>query len=260
MKKTAVITGGSSGIGYELAKEFIDHGVHVLLVSRGEEELAVRRSELEKHNISVSTLALDLTTQGAAKKLFDYSMSLGGDIDSFVNNAGFGFRGEFTELSLDRQLNMIDLNVRVLTELAYLFGNYFKEKKRGRILNVASTAAFQPGPFMNVYYATKAYVQSFSQALTVELEPYGVVVTCLSPGPTDTNFAKRASAEDSKLFNSSHLMTAHEVAQAGFVGMMHKKRLVVPGFANKLFSILSRILPTIVALKLVKKVNSSNIK
>lgn len=230
----ALITGASSGLGEEFAYIFAQNNYDLVLVARSADDLERVAKKCRKHKVSVHIIACDLTADNAVQTVIDTS----GSIDVLVNNAGFGGFGAFKKTSWDTEQSMIDLNIRVVTQLAK---HYATSMKHGKILNVASTAAFLPGPYMAVYYATKAYVLSFSQALAQELHP-DISVTALCPGPTKTRFAKNANA-DSLSFFQGKLSSAQDVAQYGYTSLMKGKRVAVHGFKNKLLTFLTRILP-----------------
>src|SRR5271166_4002120 len=198
--KTALITGASFGIGAEFARIFAREGYHLVLVARTADKLRQIASELEKaHGTRSLILATDLSDPGAAAYVLDQTMRASIQVDVLVNNAGFGQYGLFAENDLEECLRQIQLNVTTLTHLTRLYLPAMIERKSGGILNVASAAAFQPGPLMAVYFATKAYVLHFSEALSNELNGTGVTVTCLCPGPTATEFLKRANIADIRL-------------------------------------------------------------
>jgi short-subunit dehydrogenase len=241
---TALITGGSYGIGHELAKLFARDGYNLVLVSRNSARLAVVADELERQfGINAKTVPLDLTQPSAPQFLFDQLARENILVDILINNAGYGYRGAFFEAPLDESLGQIQLNVVALTHLTKLFLGPMVERKSGKILNVASTAGFQPGPLMSVYYATKAYVISFSEGLANELKGSGVAVTCLCPGATDTEFQKRAGTEESLLFRKLHPADPKTVARDGYKGLMKGKPLVISGFKNWLLAESLRISP-----------------
>jgi uncharacterized protein len=230
---TALITGASSGIGYELAKLFANDKVDLLLVARNRARVQQVADELTQHSgVSARALALDLSLPDAPQEVFHECQRAGIAIDTLVNNAGFGKFGKFEELSWEESLGQIQLNITALTHLTKLFLSPMLERRAGRIMNVASTAGFQPGPLMAVYYATKAYVISFSEALANELDGMGVSVSCLCPGATDTNFQRRANLEDSRLFKQMRPMQVKQVARDGYDGMMKGKTLVISGLRN----------------------------
>lgn len=242
-RQTALITGASSGIGHELAKHFAKDGYNLVLVARSEGKLDQLKSDLEnQYNIQSTVIAMDLGKQEELFRLHEEIKLKNIEIDFLVNNAGFGLYGPFDETDLQDELSMIDINIKALTALTKLFLPEMKARRNGRILNVASTAAFQPGPLMAVYYATKAYVLSFTEALENELKGSGVTVTALCPGPTETGFESRANLGDSKLFKSG-VMDVQSVARIGYSGLMRGKTIVIPGFKNKLLANSIRFVP-----------------
>jgi hypothetical protein len=252
--QTALITGASAGIGRELAKLFAADHYNLVLVARTGTRLPQFGDELQQQfGISAKSFPLDLTAQSAPQFFFDQLARENIDIDVLVNNAGYGMRGAFAEVPSDESLGQIQLNVTALTHLTKLFLQPMIEKRSGKILNVASTAGFQPGPLMAVYYATKAYVISFSEALANELQGTGVSVTCLCPGPTDTEFQGRAGTEDS-LLKRMRPMTAKAVASDGYRALMKGKPLVISGFRNWLLAESLRISPRRVVTAVSRKI------
>ena len=242
--KTALITGASGGIGYELAKLFARDGYNLVLVARSEAKLAQFADELQRQfGISVKTVALDLAAPEAAQLLFDQLQNERIAVGVLVNNAGYGILGAFAEVPLEESLGQIQLNITALTQLSKLFLPTMLKNHSGRILNVASTAGFQAGPLMAVYYATKSYVILFSEALANELKGSGVTVTCLCPGATDTGFAARAGNAQSRLFQWFRPMSATAVARAGYRGLMKGRALVIAGWMNRLLAESIRISP-----------------
>lgn len=246
--KTALVTGASSGIGYELSKLFGRDGYKVILVARREEELKKLAEKLPNSQV----IAMDISKPGAPRELL--KKLEGTEIDVLVNNAGYGLLGEFSKTDLSSEIQMIHLNILSLTELTKLVLPQMLARRSGKILNVASTAAFQPGPLMAVYYATKAYVLSFSEAIAEELRDTGVTVTTLCPGPTRTEFADVAKMGKSKLFKSAAVMDAAPVAEAGYEGLMAGKRIVVPGIANRMMIQSLRVSPRSLVTKIVRRV------
>jgi len=243
---TALITGASGGIGYELAKLFAKDRINLVLVARSREKLEEFASELQqKHSITAKVLAIDLSQSSAPEEAFLFTEKEGIGIDYLVNNAGFGIRDGFASTDTNQILEMIHLNIAALTHLTKLYLPRMLQQKSGKILNVASTAAFQPGPWMAVYYATKAYVLSFSEALSNELNKTGVTVTTLCPGPTPTGFQKRAGAQNIQLMKSKMVpaLNAEAVAKQGYEGMMKEKKVIIPGFMNRLLAIGARVGP-----------------
>ena len=241
---TVLITGASGGIGYELTKLFARDGHHLALVARSGDKLAQVARECESgYAISVKTFPLDLAAPQAPKFLYDQLQREGTVVDILINNAGFGVFGEFGQMPPQEIAGQIQLNIAALTELCRLFLPPMLAQRNGKIMNVASTAAFQPGPMMAVYYATKAYVLSFSEAIANELQGSGVTVTCLCPGATATGFARRARTEGSRLFKQIGAMDAQTVARDGYRGLTAGKRLVISGTRNWLVAESVRFAP-----------------
>jgi len=238
MADTALVTGASGGIGEELAKLIASKGVDLVLVARSGDKLQrLAESLTAAHKVQVHCLALDLSTPSSAAQVESFLESKKLSIDFLINNAGFGTFGPFVESDLAGELGQIQLNVTTLTHLTRLLLPAMVRRGKGRILNVASTAAFQPGPMMAVYYATKAYVLSFSEALANELKGTGVTSTCLCPGPTSTGFNARAKlGSGGMLSKKSVMMEAATVARRGYDGMMKGRRLVIPGLLNKMLA------------------------
>lgn len=250
----ALVTGASAGIGQELARRLAVGGHDLALVARRADELRALAAELTTaHGGSAHVFPADLADPAAPKRLFDEVTGAGLAVDVLVNNAGFGLLGPFADADLGRTMAMVQVNVAALTHLTGLFLPGMRQRGRGRIMNVASTAAFQPGPLMAVYYATKAYVLSFSEALHEELAGTGVTVTCLCPGPTKTEFADVSGMGATALFRGPNVMDVGRVADEGCLGMMKGKRLVVPGMMNRLLIGAGRFVPRGVLLGLVKR-------
>jgi short-subunit dehydrogenase len=234
---TALITGASTGIGYELTKRFAQDRHNLVLVARSASKLTQIANELQpQFGILAKTIPLDLADPQAPQALFDQVKRDQIQIDFLVNNAGYGIRRNFVSIPLEESLGQIQLNITALTALTRLFLPAMVERRSGRVLNVASTAGFQPGPLMAVYYATKAYVISFSEAIANELQGTGVTVSCLCPGATDTEFQKRAGTENSVLFRKIPPMDARTVAEDGYRAMMAGKSLVISGLRNRLLA------------------------
>jgi uncharacterized protein len=242
-RQTALITGASGGIGYELAKLFARDHHNLVLVARSADKLAQVATELQAHGVTVKTIALDLASPPAPTFLFDQLKREGIAIDILINNAGFGAFGEFAQMPEEEILGQISLNVAALTELTRLFLPPMIERRSGRVMNVASTAGFQPGPLMAVYYATKAYVISFSEAIANELNNTGVTVTCFCPGATHTGFAQRAGTEKSRLFKQLGAMSAEKVALDGYRALMEGRTLAISGTHNWLVAQSTRFAP-----------------
>ena len=241
---TALITGGSTGIGLELAKQFASHGHNLVLTARHRDTLEAVAGSIEgQYGVKVTVIADDLIDPDAPQRLFDAIAAEKLEIDFLVNNAGFGLGGEFADTNGQRELDMIQVNVSALTHLTKLFLPAMLKRNKGKILNVASTAAFQPGPLMAVYYASKAYVLSFSEAVDEELRNTGVDVTCLCPGATATNFAETAGVSNSKLFTTIGGTTAEDVAKYGYDAMMKGERVAIPGMRSKVMILGERFVP-----------------
>jgi len=249
----ALITGASMGLGLGLATLFARDGYRLVLVARSHDRLTAVGDELHsRYGVQVKVLAKDLASSNAAEEIVQALRSEMISVDVLVNNAGFGSNGPFAESDPADQLAMIQVNVTALTHLTRLLLPDMIRRKTGRIMNVASTAAFFPGPMMAVYYASKAYVLSFSQALSEELRGTGVTVTALCPGPTRTGFQARAGTSDSAVGKGMLMMNAESVAAAGYRDLMKGKRVSVPGFLNKLSIITARLTPTSVVMRILR--------
>ncbi len=254
MKTTALITGASSGIGLELAKEFAKHSHNLVLVARSADKLESLKTELVKdYGIEVLNIPKDLSQPGAPQEIYQTLKEKNISIHYLINNAGFGDFGFFHETNWDKEASMIDLNVRSLTEMTKLFVRDMVANRNGRILNLASTASFQPGPLMAVYYATKHYVLSFSEAIANELRDYNVTVTALCPGPTASGFQSASDIEDSKLVKGKKLPTSKEVAVYGYKALMKGKRVAIHGTMNRLLAESVRFMPRNMVTKTVRK-------
>jgi uncharacterized protein len=259
MAETALITGASGGIGEDFARLLAANGRNVVLVARSADKLQALASELSTaHRITAAVVPLDLAEPDAVTRLVRELADRKIIIDILVNNAGFATFGPFAGENPREQMNELNVNVMTLTALTRQLLPGMLERKTGRILNVASTAAFQPGPLMAVYYASKAYVLSFSMALTEETEGSGVTVTCLCPGPTRSGFQQRAHVEKTRLLEVAQMMSSADVARAGYDGMMAGKALVVPGLMNKFGTQILRVSPRRMAAKIVKALHSEH--
>jgi len=253
--ETVLVTGASSGIGMELAKCFAADGSNLVLVARNGEALAQLSGELEAaHGIQTRVLPADLALPETPKRIFRELSDLNISIDVLVNNAGFGLQGEFLKLPLPRQLEIIHVNITALTELTGLFLPGMIERRRGGILNVGSVAGFLPGPNLAVYYASKAFVLSFTEALAAETSGTGLKMSVLCPGPTESNFGNVARGGKPRQIERSK-MSAQAVARIGHRQFRAGKLIVVPGFANRLLVFLPRITPRRLACMAVKKYN-----
>ncbi|HEY7700035.1 MAG TPA: SDR family oxidoreductase [Vicinamibacteria bacterium] len=261
MKETSgftLVTGASTGIGRELALIAAERGSDLVLVARSEDKLSeLARSLREAHHVRVEVAALDLSDPEAPAALVREMKRREVEVEALVNNAGFGSLGRFHETSIDRQLEMLRLNVLALTDLTHRFLPAMLAKRRGRILNVASTAGLQPGPFMAVYYASKAYVLSFTEAIAEELRGTGVTATALLPGPTRTEFQSRADMAGSRLVRLG-MADARPVAEAGYRGMESGTVVVIPGIANQALSVVVRFSPRWAVRTVVSWLNRSN--
>jgi short-subunit dehydrogenase len=253
--ETVLITGASSGIGLELAKCFAADGCRMVLVARNQESLEKLAEELRRENkIETVVLPADLSLPETPNKIFKQLSSQKILVDVLVNNAGFGAIGAFAQLPAERQTEMIQVNVIALTGLARIFLPGMIERRRGGILNVGSVAGFVPGPGMAVYYATKAFVLSFSEALAAELEGTGVKVTVLCPGPTPTNFGNVAGSKNARLMRVPGT-SAEKVARDGHAAFRRGRVIAVPGLQNKFVIFLARLLPRKLVRKTVRKFN-----
>ncbi len=240
----ALITGASSGIGLELAAIMAEKGHNLILVARREEVLQALKVKLENQfKVTVEVVAMDLSKSEQAQALYEYCTNHHLIVNCLINNAGFGDYGKFDSGKLDTYQNMLQLNIMVLTELTALFLAGMKQRKFGQILNVGSIAAFQPGPNLAVYAASKAYVMQFTEALSFELRGTGVSATLLSPGVTETGFVSRANMSEAANAKKG-LMTANSVAMAGYRAMMSGKLNTIPGWKNQILAFGSKIMPS----------------
>jgi short-subunit dehydrogenase len=250
--ETVLITGASSGIGLELAKLFAADKCNLVLVARNQAALENLAAELRRaEGVDVAVLPRDLADPSSPRAIFDELAGQGRSVDVVVNNAGFGDVVTLVDSDPQKMLDMIQVNIAALTHLTCLFLPGIAARGRGGILNVGSTAGFQPGPHMAVYYATKAYVLSFTEALAEELAGSKISVTCLAPGPTATGFAAAAHEENTLLFRMG-MMDAKKVARAGYRGFRRGQVLVVPGLGNNLLAFSIRFAPRFVVRKIVK--------
>jgi short-subunit dehydrogenase len=241
MKDWVLITGASQGIGYEFTKLFAADGYPLVLVARDEARLTQIAAELTaRHGIKAKVLPLDLSLPAAPVEIFDELQREKIHVGILVNNAGFGLQGPFADLDWRKQSDLVQVNITALAHLTHLFVKPMLARREGRVMNVASIVAFMPGPFMAMYYASKAFVHSFSQALAGELAGTGVSVTAVCPGLTRSQFQVRAGMTRSEGF---FMMEADEVARIGYRGMMRGKRLVVTGWLNRLVVGLARVAP-----------------
>ncbi|SHK09344.1 hypothetical protein SAMN02745163_03207 [Clostridium cavendishii DSM 21758] len=256
MNKTVLITGATSGIGFEFAKLFAKNGFNLIITGRNSDILSEMKAKLSSaYNIKVFSFNYDLSDLNSVTKLYDETKKLNLKIDILINNAGAGFNGGFLDVPLENHISTINLNITALTKLTYLIANDMKLCNSGKILNVASTGAYQPGPYIGVYYATKSYVLSLTQALRQELKDTNITVSALCPGATKTKFAKRAGKND-----LSSAMSPYEVALIGYNGLAKNKAIITPGFMNKIAIFFSKLIPLTLSARLVMKIQLSVIK
>lgn len=254
MNETALVTGCTSGIGLHLARQFAKHGHPLVLVAPDAVELrSLAVSLATEFGVGTTPVAKNLEDSEAAEDIFYRLEREDISVDILVNNAGHGFRGKFWEIPIEKDLSMLRLNVEAVLRLTKLFLPPMLARGGGRILNTASVAGFEPGPLLNVYHSTKAFVLSFSEALAVELENTGVSVTALCPGPTDTDFFTKAGMEGVVGFQKGNLMAPQDVAEAGYQGAMDRDLLVIPGAMNKTLVGARRILSEHTQAKLNEK-------
>jgi hypothetical protein len=250
-RPVTLVTGASAGIGVALARVFSRHGHDLALTARREDRLRTLADEIAAAGAQRPIIiACDLLKPGAARQIGEALASENAEPQFIINNAGFGLVGPATERDRDEQLQMIDLNVRVLTELSLAFVDSLA-RHRGGLLNIGSMAGFLPGPGMAVYYATKAYVLSFTEALHSELAPRGIKVSVLCPGPVPTEFAARAGIRNRSMAPGPLTKTADHVAEAAYRGLMAGHRTIVPGFINNLVIVLIRLFPRRLMLRIV---------
>lgn len=245
----ALVTGASGGIGEAIAYALARRGHDLALTARSEEDLTRVAANASGLGAKAHVAPVDLSSPDGVAALVESMDALELEIDVLVNNAGYGLLGAFVDSAADEQMGMVDLNVRALTELTHIYAPQMARRKRGGILNVASVAAFLPGPNMAVYYASKAFVLSFSEALHQELKPSGVAVTALCPGPVKTGFMARAGADKTKFFKSLRMADADDVARQGVLGLLDGKRVVVPGVFNKVSAFMGgKVIPHALSL------------
>ncbi|MFN5147407.1 MAG: SDR family NAD(P)-dependent oxidoreductase [Flavobacteriia bacterium] len=254
MKNTALITGASNGIGLELAKIHASKGGDLVLVARNKSKLDEIKVTLERQfNIAVYTIVKDLSAINAAQEVYDETNKETIQIDYLINNAGFGDFGMFAETDWNKELQMINLNITSLTHFTKLYLKDMVKRRSGKIMNVASTAAFQSGPTMSVYCATKAYVLSFTEAISNEVNDKGITITALCPGATETGFQAAGGLEESKLFKNKKLPSAKEVAEYGYASMIKGKTVAIHGIMNYIMSNSIRFIPRSLVVKVSRK-------
>lgn len=244
MKNFCLITGASGGIGMEFARIFAQNSHNLILVARSKDKLEALKEELQtKYTVEVVIYPADLTSSIDIENLYEYLTGTDLRVDILVNNAGFGDLCAFLDSEWERQQALIDLNITALVRLTYLIGNDMKKHGSGKIVNLSSVAAFSAGPDMSLYYASKSFVLSFSEALSEELKGSGVTVTALCPGPTATGFEKSANMGKSVMFSRFKPATAEQVAVAGYRAAMRGKAVKYHGFVTYVFNVASRLLP-----------------
>ena len=249
-----LITGASTGIGYELAKLFAKDRHNLILVARDEGKLETAKNELSKYNVEVKILSLDLSKREDIQGLFNYVEMNKLNVDILVNNAGIGTFGDFSEIEWVKEEALIDINIKVLTKLTKYFLQQIIKEKNGGILNVASTAAFCSGPRMASYYASKAYVLNLTEAIYEECKNTGVKISCLCPGPVKTGFQGKAGIKKSEAAKK-YLMDAEEVAKVSYKDFKKGKLIIIPGMKNKLLVIGNKLLPRRISRKIILKTN-----
>lgn len=255
--ETTLVTGASSGIGLHLAHEFARHGHPLVIVAPVQSELEEAASEFcRDYGVDVRVIAKNLEQENAAQEIFDQVHGDGMEIDILVNNAGHGFHGKWWEIPVETDLSMVRLNIEAVLRLTKLFLPPMLGRNRGRILNTASVAGFMPGPLQATYFATKAFVLSWSEALATELDDTPITVTALCPGVTDTDFFPKGGAENIKGRQSSNVMSPQEVAKVGYDGLMDEELFVIPGAANKAMIAARRVMPVSAQAKLNEKMNT----
>lgn len=251
---TALITGASNGIGLELAKIHARKGDHLVLVARSKTRLDELKAELEKtYGVHVYTIGKDLSEPNSAAEVYEETRAQNITVDYLINNAGFGDFGMFVSTDRDKEHRMIQLNNDTLVYMTKLYLKDMVARRSGRVMNVASTAAFQSGPTMAVYYATKAFVLSFSEAIDNEVREFGVTVTTLCPGATESGFQQAAAMEESALVKGKKLPTAQDVAEYGYRAMMQGKTVAIHGFMNALLANSVRFMPRAWVVKVTRK-------
>ena len=255
MKKFSIVTGGANGLGFEFVKLLLIDKYNVVVIDNDKKELNNIKSKINfKHNKKIILMHKDLSKPDSSIEIFKKLKNK--NIEVLINNAGFGLFGKFKDTNWEIERNMIMVHVMCTTEMTKLFLNNMIKNKKGRILNMASLAAFQPGPLMSIYYATKAFILHFSESIANELKGSGVSVTVLCPGQTRTNFQKKVSNKEKKInFNFS---TAEEVAKYGYEAMMIGKTIAIPGIINKILSTIHRFIPRSLATKLMRKIQEKN--
>lgn len=255
---TALITGASNGIGLELAKVHASKGGDLVLVARNKSKLDELKAELEsKYKVKVYTIGKDLSLSNSAQEVYEETTKQNIQIDYLINNAGFGDFGMFVDSDWSKELQMINLNITTLTQFTKLYLKDMVKRRNGKIMNVASTAAFQPGPIMAVYFATKAYVLSFSEAVDNEVRDKGVTITALCPGATESGFQAAAAMEESNMVKGKKLPTSKDVAVYGYAQMMKGKTVAIHGLMNWILANSVRFTPRSIVVMIARKLQGN---
>lgn len=253
-RSVALITGATTGIGYELAKLYAKDKINLILVARDDEKLREVKEELSLYDIMVYTISLDLAEDNSCEKVLDFVNKNNLSVDILINNAGMGLFGYLSEIEMEKELKLIDVNIRALTEITKMFLPIMIDHGEGAIMNVASTAAFCAGPKMATYYASKAYVLNFTEALYEELRNTEIKVSCLCPGPVKTSFQEKSGIRKSEAAKKA-LMTAKEVAKVAYKDFNKGKLIIVPGFKNKVIILLNKFIPRSLSRKIILMMN-----
>lgn len=253
-RSVALITGATTGIGYELAKLYAKDKINLILVARDDERLREVKEELSLYDIMVYTISLDLAEDNSCEKVLDFVNKNNLSVDILINNAGMGSFGYLSEIEMEKELKLIDVNIRALTEITKIFLPIMIDHGEGAIMNVASTAAFCAGPKMATYYASKAYVLNFTEALHEELRDTEIKVSCLCPGPVKTSFQEKSGIRKNEATKKA-LMTAKEVAKAAYKDFNKGKLIIVPGFKNKVIILLNKFIPRSLSRKIILMMN-----
>ncbi|MBD7915594.1 SDR family oxidoreductase [Clostridium sp. Sa3CUN1] len=253
-RSCVLITGATTGIGYELAKLYAKEGNNLILVARDEERLSEVKEELDLYNIKVYILPLDLSEDNSCEKVLDFVNKKNLSVDILINNAGIGSFGYLSEIEIEKELKLIDVNIRALTELTKMFLPTMISHGEGGIMNVASTAAFCAGPKMATYYASKSYVLNFTEALYEELKGSEIKVSCLCPGPVKTSFQEKSGIKKNEAAKKA-LMTPKEVAEIAYKDFKKGKLIIIPGFKNKLIILLNKLIPRALSRKIILFMN-----
>ncbi len=257
MIKTALITGASGGIGYELSRIHAENNGNLVLVARSKDKLSDLKRDLEeKYHVKVHIISKDLSVPGSVTEVYDEINRENITIDYLVNNAGFGDYKLFADSDWDKQERMINLNITALTHLTWLYLPDMIKRKSGKILNLASTASFQPGPTMSVYFASKAFVLSFSEAINNEVHEHGITVTALCPGATQSGFQLAASMKDNNPIKGNKFPTSREVAEYGYSAMIKGKAVAIHGFKNSVLANAVRFAPRSLVVKAARRVQA----